>query len=450
MASERLRVLTLCTVQFVDVTGVTVVVAALPRMLASVHGSSTDAGVLVPAYAVGFGGLLLLAARLGDRFGARRTAVAGLVLFGAGSIVCATAQIPAFLLIGRFLQGAGAAASVPNALVLLVATWQPRERLLSAWNATGGLAGAAGLLIGGLVTESLGWRVIFWSGFVAVSILAAAIIWLVPKDQPAVDANKSLNLMSVALQTVAVAAIVAAANSVTRSWPIATILTFAALVVIPPLVIRERRTSTQLVPTSTRRTPGVLAGIAGSFGVTATTSPLVVLATLYFQSSEGISPAGAGLMILPFSFAVVAGAASASRLLRLSAPLPVLYVGLGAIGLAALLAVWQPTLLVVVIALVVAGAGNGIGAVAAYALGTAVAPGEQATITGLLNTAAQLGTAVMVAVAVGIATSTGDALNPRAGWLTVTVAAALTCLACRQLRVRAAQNDPPRVRTHTG
>ncbi|MEU4195448.1 MFS transporter [Kribbella sp. NPDC026611] len=430
----RLRTLTLCAVQFVDVMGVTVVVAALPRMLASVHGSATDAGLLVPAYAVGFGGLLLLAARLGDRLGPRRIVLAGLALYAIGSVLCASAQAPAALLVGRFLQGVGAAASVPNALVLLIASAPRRERALSAWNATGGLAGAAGLLVGGLVTSSLGWRVIFWAGLAAVVVLALAIIRVTPADGEPTTERDHLNLPSVGLQTVTVAALVAAANATTHSWRITAALLAVVAILVPPLLIRERRTTSQLVPTRTRRRPGVLAGVAGSFGVTATTSPLVILTTLYFQDSEGFSPAGAGLMILPFSFAVVVGAAVATRLLRVATPLTILLSGLGMIGLAGLLAARQPSL--VVVSLVMAGAGNGVGAVAAYALGTAVPPEEQGTVTGLLNTAAQLGTAIMVATAIGVATATGNPLNHRAGWLTVAATAALTCIACLWLHRR--------------
>src|SRR4051812_3989388 len=439
MADHRIRTVTLCAVQFIDVMGVTVVVAALPRMLAAVHGSATDAGLLVPAYAVGFGGFLLLGARLGDRYGPRRVLLGGLALFALGCVLCAAAQAPAWLLAGRFLQGAGAATSVPNALVLLmkpVGSGKSRDRALSAWNATGGLAGASGLLVGGLVTSSLGWRVIFWASLGAVAVLALVLARLVSADEPSTTERKPLNLMSIVLQILSVAAIVAAANAVTDSWLVAGLLMAVAAVVVPRLLLRERRTATRLVPAAIRLRPRVLAGIIGSFGVTATTSPLVVLTTLYFQDVRGLGPAGAGLMILPFSFAVVGGAAAAGRLLQRATPRTVLLVGLATIGTGAFVAAWHPRVVVVLSALVLAGAGNGIGAVAAYALGTAVESEEQATATGLLNTAAQLGTAVMVAVAIGVATATGDPLNHRAGWLTVGLTAALTGLACQRLEYR--------------
>ncbi|MEV4266631.1 MFS transporter [Kribbella sp. NPDC049584] len=425
MSSERFRTAIICAVQFVDVMGVTVVVAALPRMLADVDAPAAYAGLLVPAYAVGFGGLLLLTARLGDLYGPRRVLLAGLAVFAAGSLLCAVAASPVWLVAGRLLQGVGAAASVPNALVLLVrpASQRGRGRVLSAWNATGGLAGASGLLVGGLVTSALGWRVIFWSGLVAVAVLAVAIVYVVVPDEPA--ASRPLNLPSISLQVLAVAALVGAANAANGSWRLAVLLLVVAAVAVPPLVIRERRTAEPLIPRGLRQRSGVAAGVIGSFGITATTSSLVVLTTLYFQDSRGLDAAHAGLLILPFSFAVVIGAAVAGRLLRLITPGTALLIALAMIGGSAVLAAAHPGLGIVLVALAVSGLGNGIGAVAAYALGTAVAPDEQAPAAGLLNTAAQLGTAIMVAVGISIADATGDPLKYRAGWITVAATAVL-------------------------
>ncbi len=118
-STPALAVTALCLVQFIDVLGVTVVVTALPAMLASLHGSPASSTLVATGYAMFFGGLLMLGARLGDRFGHRRTILAGLAVLAAGGVVAATASSVAALTAGRCLQGAAAAASVPSALRLL-------------------------------------------------------------------------------------------------------------------------------------------------------------------------------------------------------------------------------------------------------------------------------------------------------------------------------------------
>jgi MFS family permease len=106
-------------VQFIDVLGVTVVVTALPRMLASLHASPSAGSLVSGGYAMFFGGLLMLGARLGDRFGHRRAITAGLAVSALGALLGAVAGSVVLLTAARCLQGAGAAASVPSALRLL-------------------------------------------------------------------------------------------------------------------------------------------------------------------------------------------------------------------------------------------------------------------------------------------------------------------------------------------
>ena len=112
-------VIALCLVQFVDVLGVTVVVTALPDMLASLHAPGSYASLIATGYAMFFGGLLMLGARLGDRFGHRRTILVSLLVFAVGAVVGAAASSVVALVAGRCLQGAAAAGSVPSALRLL-------------------------------------------------------------------------------------------------------------------------------------------------------------------------------------------------------------------------------------------------------------------------------------------------------------------------------------------
>jgi MFS family permease len=130
----------LCSVQFVDVLGVTVVVTALPRMLADLNATASAGSLISGGYAMFFGGLLMLGARLGDRFGHRRTIVASLAVFAAGALLGAVANSVVLLTAARCLQGAAAAGSVPSALRLLTTLTPPgpvRRRAIAAWSAAG-------------------------------------------------------------------------------------------------------------------------------------------------------------------------------------------------------------------------------------------------------------------------------------------------------------------------
>ena len=165
-STPALAVTALCLVQFIDVLGVTVVVTALPAMLASLHASSASSTLVATGYAMFFGGLLMLGARLGDRFGHRRTILAGLAVLAVGGVVAATASSVTALTAGRCLQGAAAAASVPSALRLLTtvtAEGPERRRAIAAWSAAGAAAGASGFVVGGVVTDLASWRFVFWA-----------------------------------------------------------------------------------------------------------------------------------------------------------------------------------------------------------------------------------------------------------------------------------------------
>jgi MFS family permease len=441
MENSRRRLVALCAVQLVDVMGVTVVVSALPRMLADLGGSVAQAGLLVPVYAVGFSSLLLLAARLGDRFGPRRVLVAGLLIFALGSVVAAAAPAMDVLVAGRGIQGAAAAVSVPNALVLLTRvtrTHAARDRALGAWNATGGLAGAGGLVVGGLTTSTVSWRAIFWGNLAVTAVLIAVLLRLVERDRPSEGASAGFDPRSVLLQVATVGAIVAATNAAGGPWPIPVGLGLLGVLAATLLVVVERRTASPLVPAGLWR-PAFVAGLIGSFGMTATTSSFVVVGTIYLQEAKGFSPASAGLMILPFSAAVVLAAGLAGRLMPRAGPRRTLVLGLLLILAGAAAAWWSSSIAAFVVGLVFAGLGNGMGAVAAYGLGTAVPAEQQGSAAGLLNTAAQVGTATMVAATIAVA-GRGSGLDYQIGWLTVggtaiaVIAGVATATRCRLRR----------------
>ena len=145
------------------------------------------AGSLVSGgYAMFFGGLLMLGARLGDRFGHRRTITASLAVLAAGALLGAAAGSVVLLTAARCLQGAAAAASVPSALGLLT-TLTPggprRRRAIAAWSAVGASEGASGFAVGGVVTDLASWRLVFWAYLPLTAALAAAVVRSVPRDR---------------------------------------------------------------------------------------------------------------------------------------------------------------------------------------------------------------------------------------------------------------------------
>ncbi len=400
----------LCLVQFVDVLGVTVVVTALPEMLADVGGSGADGTLVATGYAMFFGGLLMFGARLGDRVGHRRTILVSLAVFALGSLLAAVATSVVVLTAGRCVQGAAAAAAVPSALRLLTTVGhgeRARARAVAAWSAAGAAAGASGFVVGGLVSAVTTWRVIFWGLLVMAAAQAVAIVALVPRDPPSsgrtpLDAGGSV-LLTAAVMLLVVGTTLLAEDG--RRLPGA-LLVAAAAVVAVAFVAVDRQASAPLLPAALLRRPQVLRGTSGSFVNTATTS-VATLITLYLQSTLGRTPLEAAATLLPLSASVIAGSAAAARLVVRRPRERVTAAGLALIGTGIAVPLLAPSSAVLVGAgMAVAGVGLGLAAVATTSLGTDVDESLRATSSGVINTSAQLGTAIGTALVLLTAAAT--------------------------------------------
>jgi MFS family permease len=415
-STPALAVAALCLVQFIDVLGVTVVVTALPAMLASLHSSSASSTLVATGYAMFFGGLLMLGARLGDRFGHRRTILAGLAVLAVGGVVAATASSVAALTAGRCLQGAAAAASVPSALRLLTtvtAEGPERRRAIAAWSAAGAAAGASGFVVGGVVTDLASWRFVFWAYLPIAAGLAAAIVVSVPgdaDDQPAT----SLNLGGSALFTAAVMAFVVGTTVITRPGRLAGGLLLAACaVLLAGFLAVDRRAAAPLLPGPLTRGRALRQGALGSFLNTAATSSVVTLVTLYLQNTLHRTPLEAAATLVPFSLLVIVGSAAAAALLRRWPAPRVVAAGLLIIAVAdATLIPAARWVWAVPVCAAAAGLGIGLSSVAATGLGTEVSERWRGSASGIINTAAQLGTALGTAVLLLIAALTSGLPGP--------------------------------------
>lgn len=409
----------LCGVQFVDVLGVTVVITAVPRMLDDLGATPGAGAVVVTAYAMFFGGLLMVASRIGDRVGHRRIVVAALGLFALASALGALAGSVWLLALARGLQGVAAAASVPAALRLLttvVPEGSPRRRAVAGWSAAGGAAGGAGFVVGGVVTEIASWRALFWVNIVLAAVLAAAILRAIPRDRPAV-ARTRIGWPSAILLTTGGMGIVAGTTLLGEhdAVPLAAMVTAAGVLTAGGFALLERTTRHPLVPRAARRSVRLRWGAFGSFLNTATTTGPVTVATFYLQGELGLPPLQAAAVLVSLSILVVAGSIGAPRLIAAMGWGPSLGIGLGIAAIGNGLLVARPSMVSVGVAAAVWGVGIGVGSVAANDMGTAVDEALKATAAGVLNTAAQLGTAIGTAVVLLVATN----WQPRTAWALV-------------------------------
>ncbi len=446
----------LCGVQLVDVLGVTSATTAIPAIVAGLDAPSWTTGVVATAYAAFFGGFLVLGARLGDRYGHRRVLLAGLALLVVVAGVGAAAQDVWQVVAARALQGLAAAVGVPSALRLLLHAAQEPDRrraAVAAWGATGAAAGALGFLVGGVFTDWWGWRSVFAVNVPVGVGLAVLVLALVPAPPP--DAERPrVDWTGAALLAGAVMAAVVGASLVERPalrLP-GVLVVLGALVGAAVLVLQQRRTPVPLVPQAALRSTALRTGTLLSFVNTATTSSTGVLVTLHLQDELGAGPLEAGLRLMPFSLAVVLGSAAAAPLAarlgdhRLSA--------LGLAGVAAgnlALAATGGSRPGVLVGVVVAGLGLGPAAVAATSIGTRVPDALTGSASGVLNTGAQLGTALGVAALVTVAAAAGGGTGGAVvAWVAVAAIAAAGAVlavsarrASRGGRGGAAPSPPP-------
>jgi Major Facilitator Superfamily len=385
-----LRLALLCVAQFVVVLDVTIVAIALPAIRRDLGFEPADLQWVLSAYTLTFGGGLLLAGRVADLYGARRAFRTGLLLFAAASLACALAPTAAALIAARAVQGAGAALVAPSALALLVAT-EPagaaRSRALAIWTAAAAGGGASGWVLGGLISSGPGWQWVFAVN-VPIGLAGAALAGrLLPSDDPRGEGG--LDVPGALTFTLGLGAVLL---GLSRGW----LLPVGGGLLLLVLFARiQRRSPTPLLPPGELRRPGLARGSLVALAITGTTSPAMFLAVLHAHTANG-------LVFAPLNVAVIAGSLASPKVPR---AMPAGLAGIAA-G-CALLALDAPLLP----ALVVMGAGLGVASVASTKAG--VGDEAQGLASGVLNTAAQLGTAIGLAVIVAPAA----ALGFRWGWL---------------------------------
>jgi EmrB/QacA subfamily drug resistance transporter len=409
----------LCVAQFVVVLDVTIVAIALPEIQESLGFSGADLQWVVSAYTLVFGGFLMLAGRAADLYGRRLLFMAGLVLFSGASLACGLATSPLALVGSRVAQGLGAAIVSPSALSTLTTIFPEgdgRGRALGVWTAAAAGGGAAGWLLGGVLAEGLGWE---WVFFVNVPVGALGLV-LAPallKESRDVSAPPRLDAAGAVTVTAGLTLLV---YDLTRAeeagfFSMATLgALFLSLALIVVFVLIEKRVKDPLVPLDALRSRRLVGANLVALALTAATTPPMFLCTLYVQRVLGHSPAEAGLAFPPFNLSVVVGSLIGPRLTERIGARAAMVSGLLAIAAGVLLLARIPPgghfghLLP---SFVLMGAGLGCASVASTASGTSAADDEkQGLVSGLLNAAAQVGTALGLAVLIPLSAARTETL----------------------------------------
>ena len=405
----------LAATQFMIVIDASIVNVALPSVGRALDIEPTSLSWIVNSYTLTFGGFLLLGGRLADLLGRRRMFMAGLGVFSLASLLGGLAQSEAWLNGARALQGLGAAIIAPAALSIVTtifAEGAERNRALGVWGAVAGAGGAAGVLLGGVLTEYLGWE---WVLFVNVPIGVGAAL-LAPKllvESRAEGAGRSFDLPGAVTVTAGLALLVyALVDAESAGWTSSTtLLRFVGVVVLLGAFIAiEARAAHPLMPFSIFRLRTLRGANVVGLLIGMSLFSMFFFISLYLQQVLGYSALRTGLCYLPLSIFIILSAGGASQLVTKIGFKTTLIIGLSFVAAGLLwfsridaggnfgTDVLGPSLLAAI--------GLGLSFVpVTIAAVTGIEPQEAGLASGLINTAQQIGGALGVAVLSSIATS---------------------------------------------
>ncbi len=301
---DRVTLGLLVSAQFLVMLDTSIVNVALPSIQQELNFGPAAVTWVVNSYVLAFAGLLLLSGRAADLVGRRRVFVAGAALFTAGTLLAAMAVNQEMLIIGRVVQGVGAAGLSPAAMSLLLATFPAaqRARAMGAWGAASTLGGATGVVSGGVLAGTLGWRAVF---LVTVPVSVAAVTLgrrLLGEDTPGL--RRTLDWAGAAAVTGAVITLVhGAVDAVDHAWtsPRVVGLLAVSLTLMVAFVAIERRATDPLVPLELFRSRLLRRGTVVALLGGASRGSTFVLVALYFQQVLAMSPEQAGFAMVPTS-----------------------------------------------------------------------------------------------------------------------------------------------------
>jgi len=405
---------------FMTVLDVAIVNVAIPSIEIDLHIPEKTVQWVITAYAITFGGFLLLGGRMADLLGRKRIFLVGLIIFTSASFVCGLANSAGVLIGARAVQGLGAAIISPAALSIVTTTFKEgaeRNKALGIWGALGGSGAAAGVLFGGILVKYLGWEWIFWINIPVGIVVFFLALRFVPESKADLGHHRFDAAGAITITSSLAIFVYAISKAPDDGWTSArTILLLAvsvALFLVSLLI--ESRSAAPLVPLSIFRIRSLLgANVVGLLLGAVIFANFFVL-TLYVQQILGWSALQTGVAFLATAGTVVIWAGVAQALATRYGPMPVIVIGMLILA-ASLLWYTQipvdghfwPDLLPAYLTFAV-GLAFGFVPVTIAALAQ-IAPQEAGLASGLINTSQQIGGAIGVALASTVFTSHAKSL----------------------------------------
>src|ERR687885_274898 len=322
----------LCVAQFVVVLDASIVNVALPSIGRGLHFSEQNLPWVVNAYVIAFGGFLLLGGRAADLLGRRRVFMAGLLVVAVASLAAGFAVNQGQLIAARAAQGLGAAIISPSALSIVTTLFRDgaeRNKALGAWGAVAGSAGAAGVLLGGILTDGLGWEWVLWVN-VPVSLIALAFTpGLIPESRSE-SATRHFDAAGAFSVTAGLSVLAyALLDATSAGWGSAKIVSLLALSValIGAFIAIELRSAAPLVPFRIFRLRTLTGANVVGILLGASLFSMFFFISLYMQQVLGYSAIHAGLSYLPLALTIIIAAGLGGQLVTRFGFKPILAAG---------------------------------------------------------------------------------------------------------------------------
>jgi EmrB/QacA subfamily drug resistance transporter len=418
--SRWLALLVLCAGMLMIVLDATIVNVALPSIRSDLGFGQSSLAWVVNAYLIAFGGVLLLAGRLGDLVGRRRVFLAGIAVFTAASLLCGLSIGQEMLVAARFIQGVGGAMTSAVILGMVVTMFsEPRERAraIGIYSFVAAAGASIGLLAGGFLTQALNWHWIFLVN-IPIGIATAFFASRLLESDRGTGLGKGADVIGAFLVT---AALLLAVYTIIRTtdfgWGSAHTLGFgaAAIASLIAFVVRESRTANPLVPLRTFRSRNVSGANVVLVLIFAALFGMFFLGSLYFQRVLGYDPLGIGLAFLPFSLSIAILSFASGPLITRFGARAVLLPSLVLMGVGLVLFARAPVeahyLVDVLPSILPLGVGFGLAFPSLMALGMSAASEDDSGLaSGLLMTTQQVGGALGLSVLASLSASQTNGL----------------------------------------
>jgi DHA2 family methylenomycin A resistance protein-like MFS transporter len=388
---------------FLITLDILIVNVALTRIGRELGGGTAGQQWVIDGYTLTFASLLLFAGNLADRVGAKRAVGAGVLLFLLASIACALAPSIGALIAARVVQGAGAAVMLPASMALIREAFpDPRKRAhaLGIWAVGGAVAGAAGPLLGGLLT-TIDWRLVFGINIPACAVILVLIARVLPSPTRPRAFDWAGQVLSVLALTALMYGLITGGHDGFASPDVVAALLIAAAS-LAGFVLVQARVRHPMLPLELLRPRGMRIALVVGFAFMVSNFGTVFVNSLYLQQHLGLEPLLAGLVFLPSAaFSIVGNIVSGTLANRFGTRMPIVgglaTMVVGLIGMVVVAPLGNPLLIAPCLILTGAGGSVAMPPVTSLVLAS-VAPAQSGTASAVFNTFRQVGGAVAIAV----------------------------------------------------